>query len=87
MFKTKLEDTNMNSQPIKASQAKGLRAKIVEQMPGIEPFIDEIWPKKAKVYQNRFKGENTITFILIEERIEFLELRDKQIMPMLKLLH
>ena len=45
-----MEDTAMNSQPIKASQAKGLRAKIVEQMPNIEPFIDEIWPKKAKVY-------------------------------------
>ena len=41
----------MNSQPIKASSAKGLRAKIIEQMPGIEPFIEEIWPKKAKVFQ------------------------------------
>ena len=57
----------MNSQPIKASSAKGLRAKIVEQMPGIEPFIEEIWPKKAKVFQQRFKGENQITFIVIED--------------------
>tara|TARA_B110001450_G_C17451446_1_gene412200 strand:- start:67 stop:588 length:522 start_codon:yes stop_codon:yes gene_type:complete len=77
----------MNSQPIKASSAKGLRAKIVEQMPGIEPFIEEIWPKKAKVYQMRFKGENQITFIVIEDQIMFLELNHRNIMPMLKLLH
>ena len=84
---SKIEDTAMNSVPLKASAAKGLRAKIIEQMPNIEPFIDEIWPKKAKVFANKLKGESHMTFIMIEDKLEFFELRDKPIMPMLKLLH
>ena len=87
MFKHKIEDTAMNSTPMKASAAKGLRAKIIEQMPNIEEFIDEIWPKKAKVFQNRLKGENHMTWIMIEDKLEFFELRDKPIMPTMKLLH
>jgi hypothetical protein len=50
MFKLKLEDTAMNSVPLKASAAKTLRAKVIEQYPNIGEFIDEIWPKKAKVF-------------------------------------
>ena len=50
MFKTKFEDTNMNSAPVKASVVKTLRQKFIDTYPSIEEFTEEIWPKKAKVY-------------------------------------
>ena len=87
MFKAKFEDINMNSQPLKASVAKTLRSKLLEAYPNMEEFIDEIWPKKAKVQTLKFKGENQYGFIKIEEDILFIEMRDRAILPMLRLLH
>ena len=58
MFKAKFEDTNMNSVPLKASVSKTMRSKVLETYPNIEPFIDEVWPKKAKVFTLKIKGEN-----------------------------
>ena len=55
MFKAKFEES-LNSHPLKASAAKGVRAKIVETYPRIEEYIDEIWPKKAQVLQLKLKG-------------------------------
>ena len=87
MFKAKLEDTNMNSAPLKATVAKTLRAKLVETYPNIEPHLELIWPKKAKVFTLKLKGENLYNFIKIEEEIAFMEMRDRAIIPMLRTLH
>ena len=87
MFKSKFEDTNMNSAPLKASIAKTLRAKVIETYPNIEEHIEEIWPKKAKVLTLKFKGENQYNFIRIEDEIVFMEMRDRAIIPMLRTLH
>jgi hypothetical protein len=46
MFKQKFEEP-LNSHPLKQSATKAVRTKIVELYPRIEPYIDEIWPKKA----------------------------------------
>jgi PUA domain protein len=46
MFKQKFEEA-LNSHPLKSSSQKAVRAKVVELYPRIEPYIDEIWPKKA----------------------------------------
>ena len=87
MFKAKIEDINMNSQPVKASQAKGIRSKIIEDYPNVEKYIDEFWPKSAKVLRYKFKGENLYTFIKIDEQFAFIEIRDKPMVPFLRLLH
>ena len=73
----------MNSQPLKAANAKTLRSKVLETYPYLEDHIDKLWPKKAKVMQLKIKGEAYATFIKIDETICFLELRGKAIIPML----
>ena len=87
MFKAKFEDINMNSQPVKASQAKGIRNQLIEDFPQVKEYIDELWPKTAKVLKYQFKGDNTLKFIKIDDEFTFIEIRDKQIMPMLRTLH
>ena len=87
MFKAKLEDTNMNSAPLKASVAKTLRAKVADTYPNCKDYLDEIWPKKAKVMTLKLKGDNHLSFIKIDEEVVFMELRDKPILPMLRTLH
>ena len=87
MFKAKIEDTNMNSQPLKASVAKTLRNKLIEAYPQTEDYIDLLWPKKAKAFSLKLKGENHLQFIKLDEEIMFMELRDKPLLPMLRVLH
>ena len=77
MFKAKFEDINMNSQPVKASQAKGIRNKLLEDFPQIATYADELWPKSAKVLKFKFKGDNTLSFIKIDEEFKFIEMRDR----------
>ena len=72
---------------MKASQAKGIRNKLIEDFPNVQPYIDELWPKTSKVIKYKFKGDNTLSFIKIDEEFKFIEIRDKQIMPMLRTLH
>ena len=73
----------------------------METYPRIEPYIEGIWPKKAQVQQLKIRGwvfntsfnqiqfcrENSISFYQIDGEILFLEIRDKPILPMLRLLH
>ena len=87
MFKHTIEDLNMNSQPVKASAAKGIRAKVAETYPNIAEHLEELWPKKAKVLTLKFKGDNHLNFIKVEDEIMFIEIRDKSIIPMLRVLH
>ena len=56
-------------------------------MPNSEKYIDILWPKSAKVFTNRFKGNNHLTFIRIDEELCFIEMRDQPLLPMLKTLH
>ena len=46
----------MNSHPLKASIGKVVRERVVETYPRIEPYMDDIWPKKAAVLQLKIKG-------------------------------
>ena len=87
MFKAKFEDTNLNSQPLKASVAKTLRSKLLETYPRSEEYAEQIWPKKAKVLTMKIKGESHYHFIKIDEEVRFIELRDKPLLPMLRTLH
>ena len=48
MFKQPFEGA-LNSHPLKSSQGKAIRAKIVETYPRIENYMDQIWPAKAAV--------------------------------------
>ena len=79
----------MNSQPVNAKQAKTLRAKVLAQFPKLEEHIESFWPKKAAVMTLKLKGETFTytTFIKVGEQIAFIEMRDKPIIPMLRLLH
>ena len=76
----------MNSAPIKSSAAKKMREKIIEQYPAIEQYMEDIWPKSAKVLQMKIKGEAYIHFLEVNGTIKFMEIRERAILPTLKLL-
>lgn len=48
MFKKFTVEENVStSSKVKSSQQRTIRAKILEQYPSIEPYLEEILPKKA----------------------------------------
>lgn len=48
MFKKFTVEENVStSSKIKSSQQRTIRAKILEQYPNVEPYMEEILPKKA----------------------------------------
>ena len=87
MFKAKFEDINMNSQPLKATVAKKLRDGLTETYPNCAEYIESLWPSKAKVLSLKIKGESHYHFIKIDEEIAFIEIRDKPLIPVLRVLH
>ena len=53
----------MNSQPMKAANAKQLRVRVLETYPNLKDHMDTLWPKNAKVALNKLKGEGHTHFI------------------------
>ena len=45
----------MNKQSIKGSEVKKVREKILETYPLIEPYMDQVWGKDAKVLKSKVK--------------------------------
>lgn len=72
--------------PMKSSQQRAVRAAIIEQMPGLEPYIDDLMPKKEKLILAKCVGH--ITVIANQDAMPlFFQLRDQPYMPTLRTLH
>jgi hypothetical protein len=41
---------------LKTTQGKAIRNNILETYPNIKDYLDDLWPKKAAVMENKLKG-------------------------------
>lgn len=48
-------DDNLNKSSIKGSEAKKVREKVFETYPTLVPYMEIIWPEKAKVLKSKLK--------------------------------
>lgn len=71
---------------MKSSQQRAVRQKLVEQMPKIEEWIDEILPKKEKGLSVRCAGHVTIIASESGEPL-FFQSRETPLIPTLRTLH
>ncbi|KAJ2360532.1 translation machinery-associated protein 20 [Coemansia sp. RSA 2610] len=77
---------NMNGKTqVKASAVRGIRSKLLEQFPKLEPHIDEILPKKATLVQ--IKCRERIVLYAMNNEILFFQHFDDPLTPTLHLLH
>jgi malignant T-cell-amplified sequence len=72
--------------PMKSSQQRAVRAALIEQMPRIEPYIDDLLPKKEKAILAKCVGHITIIANQQAEPL-FFQLRDAPYLPTLRTLH
>jgi malignant T-cell-amplified sequence len=77
----------LNSHPLKGNITKAVRANVLETYPLMEPYMEEVWPKKAQVLQLKIKGDNLLSFYQIDGEVKFMEIRDYPVLPMLRVLH
>ena len=72
--------------PIKSSQARGIRSRIVQQYPALEAALEELIPKKATLKLAKCKAR--VTLVLGQDgSILFLQDRDGPFIPNIRLLH
>lgn len=70
---------------IKSSVQRGIKKAICDLYPAIEPYIEDIIPKKAEVLEA--KGKDKITFVVVDGEPLFFRQRDGAFFPTLRLLH
>ncbi|CAK8683524.1 malignant T-cell-amplified sequence 1-like [Clavelina lepadiformis] len=86
MFRKFDENENISStNQIKSSVQRQIRAAVIEQMPEIESYLQEIWPKKenAKI----IKCHDHIEILTVGNQTLFFKQRDSPWYPTLRLLH
>ncbi|MFH4982752.1 hypothetical protein AB6A40_009461 [Gnathostoma spinigerum] len=86
MFKKFVEEDITGSQQLKSSVQKGIRLKIQEQFPLLEPYMNDILPKKDNF--KLVKCKDHVELIANSEgTILFIKPRDTPYIPSLRLLH
>jgi len=80
-----IEDNVSSVSVVKNSVARAIRGDILTQMPGIEPYIEEILPKKEPVYVA--KCSDHISIVVVNHEPLFFNVRDGPYLPMMRLLH
>nr|CCA18681.1 conserved hypothetical protein [Albugo laibachii Nc14] len=86
MFKRFSVDENIASHSqIKSSQQRAIRSSILEQYPEIEPYMEQLLPKKAPIILA--KCQNHLQLVLHDGVPLFFNYRDGPFMPTLKVLH
>lgn len=71
---------------MKSSQQRSARAKIIEQMPSIEPYIEDFFPKKEKTVMVKCTGHVSILASAKGTPL-FFQTRDGDFIPTLRTLH
>ncbi|KAJ1727576.1 translation machinery-associated protein 20 [Coemansia biformis] len=86
MFKKfNLQESTNGKNPVKASTVRGIRAKLLEDYPGLEAHVEDILPKKVNLTQIKCKGR--IVLYTVDDEILFFQHFDDPITPTLHLLH
>ncbi|KAA8493385.1 Malignant T-cell-amplified sequence 1 [Porphyridium purpureum] len=88
MFKKFSSEVSVSSKaPVKSSVQRQMRARIEEQMPSLNEYMDELLPKKEKVLV--VKCEEHVSLLCVEKKMEplFFCVRDGPYFPTLRLLH
>ncbi|KAI9193664.1 PUA-like domain-containing protein [Polychytrium aggregatum] len=86
MFKTfTIKDGVSGQTLVKSSVARGIRSKILEQYPALNPHIEEILPKKAQI--TLLKGEEHLNIVSHNGEMLFFNHYDGSYYPNLHLLH
>lgn len=70
---------------MKSSNVRGMKRSICDQYPTIEPFIDDIVPKKDDVKEG--KGKDRLNFVVVAGEPLFFRVREGPYFPTLRLLH
>jgi len=70
---------------IKSSVQRGIKAKVKESYPSIEPYLDQIFPKKDSIVLVKCKEH--IEILAVKGELVFFRQRDGAWYPTLKLLH
>ncbi|KIV78836.1 hypothetical protein PV11_06446 [Exophiala sideris] len=70
---------------VKSSVQRGIRAKVLETYPALEPHIDEIMPKKSQV--DVVKLPDRVSLYVLDDRPLFYQHMDDPITPHLKIVH
>lgn len=87
MFKRFSVDESVSSQSaMKSSQQRAARAKIIEQMPAIQPYIDDFFPKKEKTTMVKCTGHISMLASASGTPL-FIQTRNGQFVPTLRILH
>lgn len=73
-------------QQLKSSVQKGIRNRILECYPSIEPYMEEIMPKKQNFKQVKCKDHLEL-IAGADGTILFFKPRDADYMPVLRILH
>eukprot|EP00050_Salpingoeca_kvevrii_P020755 m.102425 g.102425 ORF g.102425 m.102425 type:complete len:186 (+) comp9008_c0_seq1:56-613(+) len=86
MFKKFSQKDNISSTTlVKTSVGRGIRTRILESMPALEPILPVIMPKKAPLYL--VKCRDHITFVAANQELLFFQHYDGPFVPTLRLLH
>ncbi|KAJ3153021.1 hypothetical protein HK101_001765 [Irineochytrium annulatum] len=70
---------------IKSSQERAIRAKILAQYPALEPYMEELMPKKAPIIV--VKCEDRVSIITVNGVVLFFNHFDGPYYPVLRILH
>eukprot|EP01089_Gocevia_fonbrunei_P023460 TRINITY_DN991_c0_g1_i2.p1 TRINITY_DN991_c0_g1~~TRINITY_DN991_c0_g1_i2.p1 ORF type:complete len:181 (+),score=37.24 TRINITY_DN991_c0_g1_i2:62-604(+) len=86
MFKKFTSEENIAGQnQAKTSVARSIKNKILADYPKLEPFVDEIFPKKTPVFL--VKCSDHVQLVSVNQQILFFQERDGFFYPALRLLH
>jgi malignant T-cell-amplified sequence len=87
MFRKFTPDESVSGQaPMKSSQQRAVRAKLIEEMPRIEPYIDDMLPKKDKAILAKCVGHINVIADQSASPL-FFQSRDAPYLPTLRTLH
>jgi PUA domain protein len=85
MFKKFDNESATSKNLLKTSVQRGIRSSILEQYPALEPYIDDVMPKKQQGHL--YKCTGYITFLVINNEPLFYNENDGPWFPTLRLLH
>mmetsp|Transcript_20584 Transcript_20584/g.49857 ORF Transcript_20584/g.49857 Transcript_20584/m.49857 type:complete len:185 (-) Transcript_20584:74-628(-) len=85
MFKKFSADEVKDRSKVKSSQQRAIRDAIRSQFPLLEPYMEEVLPKKAEIQVAKCEGK--INVIMIESEPLFYNVRDGPYYPTLRILH
>ena len=87
MFRKYTREENIKSSaPVRSSEQRSIRAIVLQQYPALEPFIEDIFPKKESLIMCKCKD---YVQILVDPKGEFIffQCRSGPWIPTLRFLH